>query len=244
VFTGLPVSQNACVPALCSRPPARVSRKTSGLTPVDLLDFPVMSLIDWILFDLGGVLVEVEQSRIFNHLEALTGIPAPEVAERLKASRFFRDEFIVKEFAPAEIAGHVNTILGKSLATTDIVHAVNAELGAEISTTAELLPSLQRKVKVGCLSNTNSIHWDTLLKSYPFMHLFDRRFASQLMGCAKPGREIYEKAAGFLGAQPRQILFFDDRIENVEMAQRLGWHARLYVGHERLVADISQFLAL
>ncbi len=98
--------------------------------------------------------------------------------------------------------------------------------------------------KVGCLSNTNSIHWDTLLQSYPFMHLFDRRFASQLMGCAKPGREIYEKAAGFLGAQPRQILFFDDRIENVEMAQRLGWHARLYVGHERLVGDISQFLAL
>jgi hypothetical protein len=104
-----------------------------------------MSLIDWILFDLGGVLVEVEQSRIFNHLEALTGIPAPEVGERLKASPFFRDEFIVKEFAPAEIVGHVNAILGKSLPTADVVHAINAELGAEISTTADLLPALQRK---------------------------------------------------------------------------------------------------
>ena len=218
--------------------------KTSGLTTGYPLDFHLMSLIDWILFDLGGVLVEVEQSRIFNHLEALTGIPAPEVGERLKASPFFRDEFIVKEFAPAEIVGHVNAILGKSLPTADVVHAINAELGAEISTTADLLPALQRKVKVGCFSNTNSIHWDTLLQSYPFMHLFDRRFASQLMGCAKPGKEIYEKAAGFLHAQPRQILFFDDRIENVEMAQLLGWHARLYVGHERLVADISQFIAL
>lgn len=244
MFTAPPLSSNACVPVLCSRPCARVSRKTSGLPTGYLLHLPVMSLIDWILFDLGGVLVEVEQSRIFNNLEALTRIPALEIGERLTSSPFFRDEYIVKEFAPAEIAGHVNTILGRSLATTDVVHAVNAELGAEILTTAELLPSLQRKVKVGCLSNTNSIHWNTLLQSYPFMQLFDRRFASQLMGCAKPGREIYEKAAGLLGAQPRQILFFDDRRENVEMAQRLGWHARVYVGHERLVADISQFLAL
>lgn len=241
MFTTLSLSRNA---GAITRPRARVSRKTPGLLTGYPLHFSVMSLIDWILFDLGGVLLQVDQSRIFKQLEALTSIPAPEIGERLTSSPFFRDEYMVKEFAPAEIAGQVNTILGKSLATTDVVHAVNAELGAEISTTAELLPSLQRKVKVGCLSNTNSIHWDTLLQSYPFMHLFDRRFASQLMGCAKPGREIYEKAAGFLGAQPRQILFFDDKIENVEMAQRLGWHARVYVGHERLVADISQFLAL
>jgi HAD superfamily hydrolase (TIGR01509 family) len=200
-----------------------------------------MSRIDWILFDLGGVLLEVHQPRIFNHLQRLTDVPASVIEERLKSAAFFRDDFMVKEFSPTEITRHVNEILGQVLTTADVVDALNAELGAEISTTASLLPDLQRKAHVGCLSNTNSIHWDRLLQSYPFMDKFDRRFASQLLGCAKPGREIYEKVAGHLNAQPRQILFFDDKIENVETAKRLGWHARLYVGHEQLMADLAEF---
>ncbi|MEY4669887.1 MAG: hypothetical protein RL518_2586 [Pseudomonadota bacterium] len=205
------------------------------------LDFGPMSRIDWLLFDLGGVLLEVNQPRIFSHLNELTDIPASVISERLKSAAFFRDEFSVKEFTPVEVARYVNETLGTSLPTDDVVEALNAELGAEIATTANLLPELQRTAKLGCLSNTNSIHWDRLLQSYPFMQRFDRRFASQLVGCAKPGREIYEKVAGYLSAQPRQILFFDDKLENVEAARRLGWHARLYVGHEQLLADLAEF---
>jgi putative hydrolase of the HAD superfamily len=200
-----------------------------------------MSRIDWILFDLGGVLLEVAQPRIFNHLQSLTDIPASVIEERMKSAAFFRDDFMVREFSPQEISDHVNEVLGQRLSTSDVVQALNAELGPEISSTARLLPTLRRKAKVGCLSNTNSIHWDKLLQSYPFMGHFDRRFASQILGCAKPGKEIYEKVAGLLNAQPRQILFFDDRSENVETARRLGWHAQLYSGHERLLEDLVRF---
>lgn len=200
-----------------------------------------MSHIDWVLFDLGGVLLEVNQSRVFGRLESLTDIPASEIGERLTSAPFFRDQFIVGEFSPLQIAEQVNDILGVRLSTIDIVEAVNAELGAEISTTASLLPNLRRRTKVGCLSNTNSIHWDKLLQSYPFMQNFDRRFASQILGFAKPGREIYEKVAEYLNAHPRQILFFDDKMENVETARRLGWNAHQYVGHEQLIADLARF---
>lgn len=199
-----------------------------------------MTAIEWILFDLGGVLLEVEQPRIFNHLQTLTNLPAREVEQRLKSASFFRDDFMVKEFSPNEIAGHVNEALGQKLSSHDVVAALNAELGAEIATTADLLPMLRRKAKVGCLSNTNSIHWDKLLQSYRFMEHFDRRFASQMLGCAKPNREIYEKVAANLGTPPRGILFFDDKHENVESAQRLGWNARLYTNHDRLMADLVE----
>jgi putative hydrolase of the HAD superfamily len=200
-----------------------------------------MSHIDWILFDLGGVLLEVNQSRVFSRFETLTDIPASVIGERLTSAPFFRDQFIVREFSPREIAEEVNGTLGVRLTTSDIVEAVNAELGAEISSTATLLPNLRRKTKVGCLSNTNSIHWDKLLRSYPFMQNFDRRFASQILGFAKPGKEIYEKTAEYLNAQPRQILFFDDKMENVETARRLGWNAHQYVGHEGLQESLLRF---
>ena len=200
-----------------------------------------MPTIDWILFDLGGVLLEVEQPRIFHHLETLTGLPARAIEQRLKTASFFRDDFMVKEFSPAEIAMHVNEALEQKLSILDVVAALNAELGAEIASTAELLPTLRRKVNVGCLSNTNSIHWDKLLQSYPFMQHFDRRFASQMLGCAKPEAKIYETVSAHLSAHPKSILFFDDKRENVETAQRLGWHARVYTQHDRLMADLAEF---
>ena len=199
-----------------------------------------MATIDWVLFDLGGVLLEVVQPRIFHHLQQLTNIPAVTIEHKLKGAPFFREDFMVKEFTPSEITERVNEVLGQKLGEVDVVAALNAELGAEISATADLLPTLQRKAKVGCLSNTNSIHWDKLLSSYTFMQSFDRRFASQILGCSKPGKDIYEKVAANLGTHPREILFFDDKPENVEAAQRLGWHARVYTNHERFIADLAE----
>ena len=71
------------------------------------------------------------------------------------------------------------------------------------------------------------------------MENYDRRFASQILGCAKPKSIVYEKVEKLLGVPPRAILFFDDRQDNVEAASRLGWNARLYRGHEGLLADLS-----
>ena len=122
-----------------------------------------------------------------------------------------------------------------------MVDAVNAELGETIKTTAELLPQIRFRTRVGCLSNTNSIHWEQLLKRYSFMSDFDRRFASQLVGHAKPGREIYLRVADLLGARPHEIVFFDDKQENVSTAQQLGWNARLYKNHSGLISDLLEF---
>jgi putative hydrolase of the HAD superfamily len=147
----------------------------------------------------------------------------------------------VREFSPRQLTREVNRILKTGLTETQVTAAFNAELGATIETTSAVLPSLKRRTQVGCLSNTNSIHWDHLLKAYDFMSHFDRRFASQLLGSAKPGREIYRKVIELLGARPDQILFFDDKVENVATAQTLGWHARVYRDHATFQNDLEVF---
>lgn len=199
-----------------------------------------MSAIEWVLFDLGGVLVEVDQPKIFSALSQGCGIPAAEVEARLKGAIHLWNPFIEREFSPAELTKLVNGLLGSQLSEGQVVESFNAELGSTISSTADLLPSLRRKAQVGCLSNTNSIHWDRLLSAYEFMGHFDRRFASQILGCAKPKGIIYEKVEQLLGVQPRSILFFDDRQDNVDSAARLGWNAKLYSGHAGLVSDLSK----
>lgn len=199
-----------------------------------------MSTIEWVLFDLGGVLVEVDQSKIFSALATECELPPVDVADRFEAAAHLWSPFIECEFTPAELARLVNSMFGTALPDSAVVKAFNAELGATIVSTADLLPALRKRAQVGCLSNTNSIHWDKLLADYEFMQHFDRRFASQILGCAKPKSEIYEKVQGLLGTQGRSILFFDDRQENVEAATRLGWNARLYSGHAGLLNDLAQ----
>lgn len=200
-----------------------------------------ISKISWLLFDLGGVLVEVDQSRIFAGLSEITGRDPAEIQAALYAHQPFWNQFIINEFSDEQVTREVNKALDSSLGTSEVVTALNAELGQVIRSTSDLLPALKTKVGVGCLSNTNTIHWDRLLYAYDFMLLFDRRFASQILGHAKPSLEIYRVASASLGVAPSEILFFDDKIENVRAAQSLGWNAQLYRNHAGLMQDLERF---
>lgn len=200
-----------------------------------------MRRVEWVLFDLGGVLVDVEQVRIFNMLASYSGLKSDFVAQRLLDVLPLNSDFITREYLPIEVTADVNQALGTNLHQDDVIKAVNAELGATIQTTADLLPRLRFRTKIGCLSNTNSIHWEELLRNYAFMNDFDRRFASQLVGHAKPGKEIFLTVADMLDVNPKDILFFDDKQENVSMAQKLGWNARVYQGPSVLMTDLKEF---
>ena len=200
-----------------------------------------MAKIKWLLFDLGGVLVDVNQDRIFEGLAGYLPESASAIKARLLAVPELWEPFVIQEFSPRQLTEQVTRNLGVTLTEAQVISAFNAELGATIETTAALLPALKRRTQVGCLSNTNSIHWDHLLSAYEFMSHFDRRFASQLLGNAKPDRAIYDKVIELLGARPDQVLFFDDKPENVTTAQKLGWHARVYRDHATLQNDLAVF---
>jgi putative hydrolase of the HAD superfamily len=93
---------------------------------------------------------------------------------------------------------------------------------------AELIGDLRGAgIATGCLSNTNERHWRMMMGHPDYAALRDlaHRFASHDLGVMKPAEAAYrhvERATGFSG---RQILFFDDKPENVEAARAVGWRA-------------------
>jgi HAD superfamily hydrolase (TIGR01509 family) len=200
-----------------------------------------MNQISWLLFDLGGVLLRVEQSRIFEELAKLTQRTPDVIKSALVSAEPFWSDFVVREYSPAELAEQVNSLLATRLSISEVEAAFNSELGEPITSSLELLPILRQRVNIGCLSNTNSIHWDCMLQEYEMMRHFDRRFASQFLGHAKPAAEIYKKVVEHLGVMPNQILFFDDRSENIAAASRLGWNASLYHSHADLLSVLREF---
>ncbi len=44
------------------------------------------------------------------------------------------------------------------------------------------------------------------------------------MNCKKPSKEIYEKVNEIIPFNPENILFIDDRQDNVDMAKEFGWN--------------------
>ncbi len=61
--------------------------------------------------------------------------------------------------------------------------------------------------------------------TYPAFRALLHRGASHLYGLVKPWPEIYRRFTRELGASPGEILFFDDREENVIAARAEGWRA-------------------
>lgn len=76
---------------------------------------------------------------------------------------------------------------------------------------------------------------------YPFLREFDRGFVSGHLGIAKPDPAIYERLEADTGLSGAQILFTDDRADNIATAHMRGWKTHRFDDPEgwaaRLVAE-------
>ena len=86
----------------------------------------------------------------------------------------------------------------------------------------ELIEALRARHHVGCLSNTNAIHWARLRG---ISSLFDSCFPSHVTGFMKPDHEAYRHALNKLEARANDVYFFDDLEPNVAAAREVGMNA-------------------
>jgi putative hydrolase of the HAD superfamily len=68
---------------------------------------------------------------------------------------------------------------------------------------------------------------------------FDQRTFSCDVGSAKPMPEIYARCLNGLRLEPSQVLFLDDREENVRAAQELGMHTILFTDAEEAGCELE-----
>ncbi len=113
--------------------------------------------------------------------------------------------------------------------TADEMAAVYlAVIQEELPGVHEIVAGLQAAgYRTACLSNTCALHWPVLTDPaiYPAIGRLDAHHASHLFGVRKPDEAIYRCFEQATGTAPAEILFFDDRPENVQAARDCGWHA-------------------
>ena len=90
----------------------------------------------------------------------------------------------------------------------------------------EFAHSLKSKCKIGILSNLMALDKIRIDKHYN-LSKFDYVWLSFELNCRKPNEEIYKIVEEQCKISKENILFIDDKLENIEAAQRRGWNVCL-----------------
>ncbi|TDL78401.1 HAD family phosphatase [Palleronia sediminis] len=112
----------------------------------------------------------------------------------------------------------------------------------DIPASAHLLRALRaRGVPVFALTNFGVDTFGIAQGMYPVLTEFDRAFVSGRLRQVKPDAEIYETLERETGLSGAELLFTDDRPENIDAAAARGWRTHLFESPEglggRLVAE-------
>ena len=194
--------------------------------------------IDALLFDLGGVVLEVDFNRTFSHWAA----DSNNTLETIQ-SKFIPDSFYEQhERGEISISAYFESLrqsLGIDITDAQFLKGWKAMLIREIPGIAELLRKVRKVLPIYALTNTNITHQQMCFKQFSgVLGLFQSIFASSEMGKRKPEPEVFHAVADSIGIPLERIVFFDDSIENVEGARAVG----LKTVHVRSITDVETSL--
>lgn len=201
--------------------------------------------IQWVIFDLGGVVVKLN---IDGALNALANQSETD-AETIKAYLSAPDEtgFSINAkmelglFSAADYVQQVLQVLNKQLSYDEVIALKMLIIQGEDAQTLELISSLSTQKKLACFSNTHEIHWNHMTQHYRAFDFFQKTIASHLIHAAKPDLKAFALATEALNADPQECLFIDDSLANAEAARAFGWNAIHFQNHAALRESLQAY---
>ena len=192
-----------------------------------------------IIFDLGNVLIKVDFDRmLINQIKESIGGTALEVMEAAYNDILFR-QFCTGMIDSLKFYEELSKRYNLNMSFEKFKEKW-CNIFELIDGMPELLTELGKKFKIGLLSDTDPIHWQFVLDNYPFLRSIKNPTLSFETGYMKPNPELYQIAAGNVNHSVEECLFIDDRLINVEGAQKAGMKAVEYLNAEQLKKYLEQ----
>ena len=181
--------------------------------------------IDALLFDLGGVIVEIDFNRVFEIWGAHAGVPAAVIRSRFSPDAAYQAHER-GEISAAEYFEALRNALGIRISDAQFQAGWDAIFVGEVPGIAALLGQAREAAPLYAFSNSNAQHHAWWAQEYAAtLSNFRQVFVSCELGRRKPEAEAFAAVASAMGAAYENILFFDDTEENVTAARRLGMQA-------------------
>lgn len=116
----------------------------------------------------------------------------------------------------------------------------NQAIGDVFPETHAMLAHLQKQYRLFLLSNTSREHWAICRDMLNLAGYFEKTFLSFEMGIMKPDPAAFQIAIDGIGADPENIWYYDDRIENVSCAVDMGINAQISFGGMPIINDLRK----
>ena len=195
---------------------------------------------DALLFDLGGVVIQIDFARVIQAWAEAGGVPASQVHSRFSLDAGY-EAHERGEIEPAGYCAHLRQTLGLELADEQLLSGWNQIFVGEVPGVGALLTELAKSYPLYAFSNTNVAHrmfWQ--VRYARLLEPFSQIFCSCDLGTRKPSPAAFLEVASRIEIEPERIVFFDDHPDNVRGAREAGLRA-----HEvRSAADIRAALRL
>jgi len=188
----------------------------------------ILDNLSTIIFDLGGVLIDLDTSRSVKTFALLSGLSEKEVY-----SKFLDDgwsyAFEKGEIDSATFRNEVRKSLGIEVSDNQIDQAWNEMLLDIPYARLKMVADLRNKYQLFVLSNTNAIHIEAFNRKVAvstnggiITDYFDKVYYSNELGMRKPDTEIFAHVIAANNLNPQQTLFIDDMENNIIGAQSVG----------------------
>ena len=184
-----------------------------------------------LLFDLGGVLIDIDFDRALQRWSHSSQLPLVEITRRFSMDEPYRQHEL-GEIPASDYFAHLRQLLEIEASDEEIAHGWNAIFVGEIAATIDCIATAREDLPCYLFSNTNPTHqayWETAFPAA--LDSFQQIFVSSEMGLRKPDRAAFEAIAAATGFDLGEILFFDDTEENIIGAKQAGMPAILVNDH-------------
>lgn len=181
-----------------------------------------------IIFDLGGVILNIDYNRTVIAFEKLGVSQFQNLFSKKQQNDFF-DKWETGKISTTNFLQTIKSEYKLQCSDVDIIHAWNSMILDFPLRRLQILQQLQLHYNIYLLSNTNAIHeeaFNKLLQStcgLPHIGLlFDKIYLSHRIGLRKPDASVFEFVINDNQFILDEILFIDDSIQHIESANRLG----------------------
>ena len=177
---------------------------------------------DALLFDLGGVVIDIDFNRAFARWATLAQSDEQLVRERFSPDgAYIRHE--IGEIGIEEYLASLRDSLGIDLTHDQLLDGWNAIFIGEVPGIAALLARAAQRVPLYAFTNTNPAHaafWASKFRDA--VKHFKKIYVSSSIGLRKPDDEAFAFVVKDIGVPADRILFFDDSPHNIEGARTHG----------------------
>lgn len=193
-------------------------------------------MIKFVIFDIGGVIVDFGERQYYRYLSEKHGIPFKKVANTFDPLITKAEYGRLSQHDLLSSASRALKIPVSGLEWNEAFRKFAKKDGKVI----EIMKSLREKYRVSLLSNVEISRYLSVVVTLHHKRFYDHVFASCYIGMRKPEKRIYLYVVKRLKAKPEECMFIDNMVENVVGARRAGLHSIVFKNAAQLRADLKK----